>query len=323
MSRELVDSFGRKIDYLRLSVTDRCSLRCVYCMPKAEACTYFSSEELLSTQEWIRFVQGAALVGIRKVRLTGGEPLMRADLTELVSGIHRIPGIQKVVMTTNGIGLADRICELKQAGLAGVNLSLDTLDAGEYQKLSGRNALHQALEALEACLREEIPVKINCVPVGNLNRSQWIPLARLAAERPVQVRYIEMMPIGGGKTFEPVENEQIRREIENVFGPLSPVETGREQGPASIYTGKGFAGSIGFISAVRHGACAVCGRIRATADGKLKLCLHHPPEGDIRRLIRAGADPEEIANWLKQLVKRKPQNGLNTDENRPMWRIGG
>lgn len=323
MDKGLTDRYGRRIDYLRISLTDRCSLRCIYCMPEENSCGFLPAEELLTEQEWILFVQGAALAGIRKVRLTGGEPLMRQDLVEIVRGAASVSGIRKVVMTTNGVGLAEKAEALKEAGLAGINLSLDSLEKECYRKITQRDSLTQALEGLKACRTYGIPVKINCVPVGTLNREQWVSLAELAVKEPIQVRFIEMMPIGDGKSFEPVPCREILKVLEQEFGPLFPAEQEEGAGPARLFSGQGFAGNIGFISAVRHGACAGCNRIRATADGKIKLCLHHPPEGDLRALLRQGAGPEEIRDWLCELVKRKPAGGHHTDEVRPMWKIGG
>lgn len=322
-TKTLTDSFGRKIDYLRISLTDRCNLRCIYCMPDGEETGFLPAEELLTAQEWITFVRGAVLAGIGKVRLTGGEPLTRTDLAEIVRGLARIPGIHKVVMTTNGIGLAGRMQELAAAGLSGINLSMDSLDRECYRKIARKDGMEQALEGIEACRKYGIPVKINCVPVGSMNQEQWIPLAELASDHPIQVRFIEMMPIGSGKNFHPVPNEKILKALEKKFGVFTPVKQEVCHGPATVYSRPGFAGSIGFISAVRQGACMQCNRIRATADGKIKLCLHHPPEGDVRILLKKGAGPDEIRDWLCNLIKRKPAGGQQTDEIRPMWKIGG
>lgn len=328
MSETLTDSRGRVIDYLRISVTDRCNLRCMYCMPESSenpdgGPVFLPQEELLTAGEWITFARAASMAGIRKIRLTGGEPLMRSDLTELVRGIAALPQVEQVVMTTNGVGLAGKIRELKEAGLSGVNISLDSLETECYRRIVGRDRCREALEGLSACLEAQIPVKINCVPVGGINDSQWLSLAALAKTHPVQVRFIEMMPIGEGKDFPPIDSSQIRETLEQEFGSLFPVSHQIRQGPAEVFTRPDFAGSIGFIQAVQHGFCSTCNRIRATAEGKIKLCLHHPVNGDVRELIRAGKTPEEICSWLTRLVQAKPADGYHTDESRPMWKIGG
>lgn len=325
MSKILKDSLGRTIDYLRISVTDRCSLRCIYCMPEVPGSppAFLPEEELLTTEEWLGFARAAAMAGIRKIRLTGGEPLMRRDLPEMVRSISALPQVEQVVMTTNGVGLARNIDKLKAAGLSGVNVSLDSLDSGCYRQIAGSDRMEEALEGIRACLALGLPVKINCVPVRGINDSQWIPLAALAKEWPVQVRFIEMMPIGGGKAFPPVENSRIRELLEQEFGPMTPAPAGKRQGPAQVWKVHGFAGSVGFISAVSCGCCSTCNRIRATADGKIKLCLHHPANGDVRGLLRMGKGPEEICRWLQALVLEKPGDGARTDESRPMWKIGG
>ena len=325
MSECLKDAMGRTIDYLRISVTDRCNLRCVYCMPEDpdRPPVFLPEEALLTAGEWLIFAKAAAMAGIRKIRLTGGEPLMRQDLAELVWGMASLPQMEQVVMTTNAVGLAQRIGALKNAGLAGVNVSLDSLERECYRRIAGRDRMAEALDGVRACLELGLPVKINCVPVRGLNDSQWIPLAELAVKWPVQVRFIEMMPIGEGKAFPPVENSRIRQLLERNFGPVTEVSPGKRQGPARVFRVPGFAGSIGFISAVSCGCCSSCNRIRATADGKIKLCLHHPVNGDARERIRTGKSPEELCSWLRALVRDKPKDGAFTDEKRPMWKIGG
>lgn len=324
MNKKLIDSFGRRIEYLRISVTDRCNLRCVYCMP--QEAVFLPKEELLTAEEWLLFAAGAARAGIRKIRLTGGEPLLREDLPELVRGMAALPEIEQVVLTTNGVLLAEKARALKQAGITGVNLSLDSLDSDCYRKIAQKDGCAQAWEGLQACLEEGIPVKINCVPLKELQEKQLLPLAGLAKQYPIQVRFIEMMAIGRGKGFAPLPNDRIREVLEERFGRLEPVHGEKDAvgGPAAVYKGADFAGSIGFISSVSHSFCASCNRIRATADGKLKLCLHHPADADLRAYLRESQRTEtEIAGWLEKLVLQKPENGSFTDEARPMWRIGG
>ena len=189
----MIDGFGRTIDYLRISVTDRCNLRCVYCM-KEEQQEFLPSGELLTLEEWVRLCKGAALAGIRKIRITGGEPLMRQDIVELVEAISNIPGIEKVVMTSNAVHLAPLAEKLKKAGLSGVNVSIDSLDAEQYCRLTRRDVLSDALAGLVSCGKVGLPVKVNCVPVAGENEKELLHLAELAKEYPMEVRFIEMMP---------------------------------------------------------------------------------------------------------------------------------
>lgn len=318
----MTDGYGRKIDYLRLSVTDRCNLRCVYCM-KEEQQFFLPPEELLTLEEWVRLCEGAALAGIRKIRITGGEPLMRADILELSAAISQIEGIEKVVMTSNGVRLAPLAKRLKEAGLSGVNVSVDSLDEEGYCRLTGRDVLADVLEGLKACGKEGLPVKVNCVPVAGENDGEWKKLAALARDYPIEVRFIEMMSIGEGSAFTPVKNDLIRRELEKFYGVFTLTERDDREGPAVYYTNSDFRGKIGFISPVSRNFCHNCNRIRVTAEGKLKLCLHHPPDADLRLLLREGAGAEEIKMFLEKCILRKPRDGRKTDEVRPMWKIGG
>ena len=337
----MIDGFGRTIDYLRISVTDRCNLRCVYCM-KEEQQEFLPSGELLTLEEWVRLCKGAALAGIRKIRITGGEPLMRQDIVELVEAISNIPGIEKVVMTSNAVHLAPLAEKLKKAGLSGVNVSIDSLDAKQYCRLTRRDVLSDALAGLASCGKVGLPVKVNCVPVAGENEKEllhlaelakappWdmpspvlLHLAELAKAYPMEVRFIEMMPIGEGSAFPPVKNETIRKRLEEVYGEFIQTEKDDREGPAVYYTNEHFKGRIGFISPVSRSFCHQCNRIRMTAEGKLKLCLHHPVDCDLRELVRSGAEPEEIQKVLQERILQKPRDGHTTDESRPMWKIGG
>ena len=318
----MTDRFGRTIDYLRISITDRCNLRCIYCMQE-EPQSFLPRDELLTLAEWTRLCEGAALAGIRKIRITGGEPLMREDVVELVEAISHIPGIERVVMTSNGVHLAPLAEKLKKAGLSGVNVSIDSLDAKQYCRLTRRDVLADALEGLKACGRAGLPVKVNCVPVAGENETELLHLAELAKVYPIEVRFIEMMPIGEGSAFPPVENETVRKRLEAVYGEFVRTEQDDREGPAVYYTNAHLKGRIGFISPVSRSFCQSCNRIRVTAEGKLKLCLHHPVDRDLRELVRGGAEPEEIQEVLRERILQKPRDGHTTDESRPMWKIGG
>lgn len=318
----MIDSFGRKIDYLRISVTDRCNLRCVYCM-KEEKQKFLPKEELLTLEEWIRLCRGAALAGIQKIRLTGGEPLMREDIIELIDALSKIEGIQKIVMTSNAVALAPMAKKLKKAGLSGVNVSIDSLNARQYRQLTRRDVLSDALAGLKACQKTGLTVKVNCVPVAGVNEEALLSLAELARNSLTEVRFIEMMPIGEGSSFPPIKNEYIQEKLTKAYGAfIERVQEDRE-GPAVYYSNEHFKGRIGFISPVSRSFCHQCNRIRVTADGKLKLCLHHPADLDLRKVIRSGASPLEIQKLLQESILQKPKDGHKTDESRSMWQIGG
>lgn len=318
----MTDGYGRNIDYLRISVTDRCNLRCVYCM-KEEHQDFLQKEELLTLEEWQRLCQGAALAGIRKIRITGGEPLMREDILELVAALSRIRGIEKVVMTSNGVRLAPLAEELKAVGLSSVNVSMDSMDQEGYCRLTGQDVLPDVLEGLKACGKAGLPVKVNCVPVAGENDGEWKRLAALARDYPIEVRFIEMMAIGEGAAYVPVKNDEIRRHLEEIYGEFTQTEQDDREGPAVYYTNSAFLGRIGFISPVSRSFCQSCNRIRVTAEGKLKLCLHHPVDSDLRSMLWQGSDAEEIKRFFEKRIMQKPKDGHWTDEDRPMWKIGG
>ena len=316
------DKFGRTIDYMRISITDRCNLRCVYCMAEEQQ-QFLPESELLTIEEWERLCQGAAQAGIRKIRITGGEPLMRPDAVSLVHKISQIPNIEKVVMTSNGVGLAKVAKKLKLAGLAGVNISIDSLERESYCRLTGRDVLAEALEGLSACGSVGLPVKVNCVPVVGENEAALWQLAELAKQYPIEVRFIEMMPLGEGAKFQPIANDKILQQFQERYGDFVQQEPDKKDGPAIYYQNAAFCGNIGLISPMSHSFCHQCNRIRVTADGKLKLCLHHPADLDLRALLRAGNQAEQIKTILQEAVQQKPKDGHSTDESRPMWRIGG
>ncbi len=316
------DSYGRSIDYLRISVTDRCNLRCIYCMPETKQ-TFLPEKELLTIEEWVRFCKGAAMAGIRKIRITGGEPLMRKDILLLVNELTQIQGIQQVVMTSNGIHLASMARKLHNAGLSGVNVSIDSLNRESYYQLTGQDRLQEVLDGLHTCGEIGLPLKVNCVPVSGKNEDTLWELIDLARTHAIEIRFIEMMPIGAGTGFDPIPNTDILRQLEHSFGTWTQIQRNDLDGPAVTYTNPAFFGKIGFISPVSQRFCPACNRIRMTADGKLKLCLHHPAQADMRAILRQQGTPEEINDFLYQIIQKKPKNGHQTEETRPMWRIGG
>lgn len=316
------DRFGRTIDYMRISITDRCNLRCVYCMAEEQQ-QFLPESELLTLEEWECLCQGAAQAGIRKIRITGGEPLMRKDVISLVRDISKIPNIEQVVMTSNAVGLSNVAEKLKSVGLAGVNISIDSLERESYCRLTRRDVLEEALEGLRICGSIGLPVKVNCVPVVGENEAALWQLAELARQYPIEVRFIEMMPLGAGTKFRPIPNDKILRQFQERYGDFVEQVQEKQDGPAIYYKNAAFCGRIGLISPISHSFCHQCNRIRVTAEGKLKLCLHHPADLDLRALLRTGATPEQIKTALQQAIQHKPKDGHNTDESRPMWRIGG
>lgn len=249
------DQFERNINYMRVSVTDLCNLRCVYCMPK-EGIRQISHDEILTFDEIARVCRIGAELGISRIKLTGGEPLVRKGIEDLAEMICRIPGIEQVTLTTNGILLKDKLPALKKAGISAVNISLDTMDRAQYQELTGKDCLLQVMEGIRAALEQGMRVKINCVALNECNEFQWGKLAALAKEYPLDVRFIEMMPIGLGKAYQGSMQEVIQKNLENIYGAAKP-DSGavRGNGPAVYWEFPGFQGKIGFISAISHKFC--------------------------------------------------------------------
>jgi cyclic pyranopterin phosphate synthase len=304
----LTDPYGRTLDYLRLSVTDRCNLRCVYCMP-AEGVEFVPHENILSYEEMIHIVRLMAARGLKKVKITGGEPLVRKHLASLVSRLTAIPGITKVTLTTNGTLLRDQLPDLVAAGLDGVNISLDTLDPGTHAALTRGGKLRDVLDSIESALRYarkgQLTVKLNCVPIkaSGVANSSILDLAALARENPLHVRFIELMPIGLGKGLPSYSDGEIRAILENAFGPMTFSSVKLGNGPAVYYSLPGFTGKIGFISALSHEFCDSCNRLRLTSEGFLKTCLQYGDGVDLRSALRgAGAKPYAAHHFSSPLA---------------------
>lgn len=324
----MIDGCGRTIDYIRISVTDRCNLRCVYCMPE-EGVEAVSHEEILRYDEIIHLVKILASLGFRKIKLTGGEPLVRKGIAGLVKDLKAIPGIEQVTLTTNGIALAEEMDALAEAGIDGINLSLDTLNPSVYQEITRRNLFEKSMEGFRAALRyPEIPLKVNCVPMGMENQNV-LELAELARQYPVHVRYIEMMPIGLGKQFDFCSEDSILQGLREKYGEYAICEEALGNGPGHYYSFPGFQGKIGFISAISHKFCEKCNRVRMTAQGYLKTCLQYDVGVDLRKLLREGADDECIRQAVEEAVMRKPVGHQFTEgvkehgEEHIMAQIGG
>ncbi len=326
------DQFGREIDYLRISVTDRCNLRCQYCMP-AEGIHSLSHNEIMTYEEIVMVCRCVSQLGLRKIKLTGGEPLVRKGFANLVREIKRLPNIEEVTLTTNGILLGEYLAELKEAGLDRINISLDTLDKDKFHEITRVGELDKVLESIKkACTMGFKSIKINSLIMKEWNQIEVANLAGLAKEYPVSVRFIEMMPIGNGKGFRPVYQEEIIKSLEKAYGPMKPFYGKIGNGPASYYEINGFQGKIGFISAVSHEFCDDCNRIRLTSDGNLKLCLQYKNVLNIKELIEDGTTEEQLTQMIQEAIFLKPKkhdfSGISSNvcdekETKNMAQIGG
>lgn len=319
------DRRGRDIDYMRISVTDRCNLRCTYCMP--ESIPWYSREELLTDAEIVKVCQEAAKLGIRTIRLTGGEPLMRPGCASLVHRLKKETAIQNVYLTTNGTRLASCMEELIQAGLDGVNISLDTLQREKFCQITGKDELSQVLEGIHTAVGSGIPVKINTVLREGVNQEEWDQLVDLARQFPLSVRFIELMPIGHGKQGKGVSNVWLLEQFREKYPQIRPDQTKRGKGPASYWKIPGFQGGVGFISAIHGKFCGDCNRIRMTATGELKPCLCYGETVSVRDAVRKN-DGEAVRKCLEQAISEKPEaHQFDTEENisekREMSKIGG
>lgn len=319
------DSYGRTVDYMRISITDRCNLRCRYCMPEMPC--FLPRKELLSLEEILDICVCGAQMGIRKIKITGGEPLLRPGCVELIRKLKEIPGMEKVTLTTNGVLLAPFAEALYQAGIDGVNVSLDTLNEETYRKITGFDKLAQVLEGLDTMSRFPVPLKTNTVLLPWENGEDWEELALLAKNRRIDVRFIEKMPLGKDKETEGVSNILLLEEMQASFGKAEPDGRSHGNGPAVYYRFPGFQGSVGFISAIHDNFCAGCNRLRMTAEGKVKPCLCYEDNFSLKEAVRAG-NREEIRELLRSAVEKKPQRHCfahteQITEQRDMWKIGG
>jgi cyclic pyranopterin phosphate synthase len=324
-----IDHFGRNIHYLRISLTDHCNLRCVYCMP--ENMVFRPKHELMATEEIFRLTQLFARMGVDKIRLTGGEPTVHPDIVQIVDGITNIPGIRSVSMTTNGVLLEKLAARLAQAGLERVNVSLDTTDPTEYFQITRRDSYDKVWSGIQAAEAAGLlPIKLNAVIVRGYNDKHIPNLAKLSIEHNWQIRFIEMMPFGGTtdlQTHQVVTSTEVMDIIESAFGKLESINGGKMDGEAVMYRIPGAPGQIGFISSVSKPFCAFCTRVRLTADGKIRLCLLRENEVDLLTPLRNGATDEDLRQMIVTGIWDKPWgHGLADGEiplNRTMSEIGG
>jgi cyclic pyranopterin phosphate synthase len=323
----LFDSWQRQINYLRISVTDHCNLSCVYCSV-GSVCHLYQGE-ILSYEEIQRVVQIAAGIGINKIRLTGGEPLLRSDLSKLVWMISQIENIDDISLTTNGILLSKYAVELKEAGLKRVNVSLDTLKEDRFKRITGSDKLKDVLSGIETAKRAGLnPIKINVVVLRGLNDDETIDLARMSASEEWHVRFIEFMPFGMLETeaLETVSTREIREHIQSL-GKLEPYTGKTDNGPARYYRLPGAKGTIGFISPMTEHFCHTCNRLRLTSDGQLRPCLLDDDEVNLKERLRNGANTDELKQLIQQAVVIKREQHHLTEGlapgGRPMCQIGG
>ncbi len=324
-----VDRFGRNLHYLRVSLTDRCNLRCVYCMP--EHTTFQPNHKLMTDDEMLTLVRLFAELGFDKFRLTGGEPTVRPDIVELVRAMAALPGVRDVSMTTNGTLLAALAEPLKEAGLSRCNISVDTLDPDRFHEMTRLGQLSEVRAGIEAAEAAGLlPIKINTVVARDTNEQDVVDLARLTLDRDWQVRFIEMMPIAGTSDFaqaQIVPEDEIRARIGDALGPLEPLDGGRLHGEARLYRVRGARGTLGFISTVSSPFCAACTRARLTADGFLRLCLLREGEVDLLTPLRGGVSLNHLRTYIRAALWRKPWgHGLaegDVPTGRLMSQIGG
>lgn len=304
-ARGLRDSQGRLIDYLRLSVTDRCNLRCIYCMPEMGV-EWKPHGELLSFEELLRCCRVLAELGIRKVKISGGEPLIRREIASLIASLKKAPGIEQVTMTTNGLLLGEELERLVEAGLDAVNVSLDTLDEETFRRLTRREGLDKILRAVGGACAAGLRVKLNCVLLRGINDHEAAALAALARDQPLAVRFIELMPLGSAAAFEPLGGKETAAALENCYGKLIPLAGKLGNGPAEYFTLAGFTGAVGFIDPLSRGFCGSCNRLRISSLGLLKPCLASNLALDLKVLLRGGAGDGDLRGAILDLVRRKP-----------------
>ena len=323
----MLDQYGRSIDYLRISITDRCNLRCRYCMP--EPVDAVQHADILRYEEILRICRAAIELGITKFKVTGGEPLVRAGCTEFIAELKKQPGTQQVTLTTNGLLLEKNLDALADAGLDGVNISLDTTDNTHFQRITGYtgNGADTLLRVLEECCTKGLKTKINAVLLEE-TEADAPALAAIAETLPVDVRFIELMPIGFGTTMKRVSPEDILAALKERWPDLAPTDEKRGNGPAHYYKSDLLLGRIGFIDAVSHKFCAECNRVRLTSTGQLKPCLCYADSADLRALIRGGCTDGELKEALRASVYAKPRahcfdTNASITEKHAMSQIGG
>ena len=323
------DGFGRNIDYIRISVTDRCNLRCVYCMPE-EGVEALMHRDIITFDEIIRICRIFASQGLKKVKITGGEPLVRRGVANLIKQIKDIDGIESVTITTNGVLLAEQYYNLVGAGVDSITVSLDTVDRERFAQITRRDEFNNVINSIRYAQRENrVRLKINTVPM-NSTKQDILSLVEFAKDYDTDVRFIEVMPIGAGVDCESFTEQDIKNIIEEKYGKLTLCNEVRGNGPSVHYSLEGFKGKIGFISAVSHKFCDKCNRVRLTADGHLKTCLQFEAGVNLMECLRNGGSDKQLTELLAEGIAKKPKShqfdNKDTIENREyrnMSQIGG
>jgi cyclic pyranopterin phosphate synthase len=327
----LLDRLGRVHHSVRISVTDRCNIRCFYCMPD-ENIRFKPRHEILSFEEITRIVSVVSQLGVRRLRLTGGEPLVRADLPQLVEQLAQLPHVEDLALTTNGILLAEQAEALRQAGLRRLNVSLDTLSESTFQKISRRPGLDRVLAGIAAAQAAGFEgIRLNAIAIRSLTEEEIVPLARFARDQRLELRFIEYMPLDADEHWQAadvLDGAAIRRIVEAEFGPLTPVAPPHASQPATDFEFADGVGRIGLINPVSQPFCGACDRLRLTAEGQVRNCLFSTKEWDARRLLRDGVSDDEIADLVRDCVWAKaPAHGIGSEEfvrpERAMYQIGG
>lgn len=326
----LVDSFGRRHTYLRISVTERCNLRCLYCMP-AEGVKLTKNDGILKTEEIIKIADLFVKEGVRKIRLTGGEPTVRKDIIDIIAGLKQLPGLKHVAITTNGLTLTRQLPSLQRAGLDAVNISLDTLRESRFEQFTRRKGWPRVMAAIDIAIQLGYnPVKVNCVVMKGFNEDELIDFVDLTKNRPIDVRFIEYMPFQGNKWNEDkmISFDAMKTAIRDVYPDLERLRN-EYNDTSKAYHVPGFIGQIGFITSMSKNFCSSCNRLRITADGNLKVCLFEGKgEVSLRDALRNGASDDTLKDMIGIAVRRKKKQhagmlNLSQMENRPMILIGG
>lgn len=329
---QLTDKHNRTIDYLRMSITDHCNLKCQYCVP-FDGRPKLPAADILTYEEMFAVAKAAVSAGVTKIRLTGGEPLMRRNVLEFCRMLSSLPEITDLSVTTNGVLLASMAADLKSAGVKRVNVSLDTMDPRRYARITGKDALESVLRGIRKAAEAGLnPIKINMVPMRGINDDEIVTMARWTLEKPYDIRFIELMPTSGwarqkhDQLFMPID--EVQKQVETL-GPLEPMTDIMARGPANYARLPGSRGRIGFIAALSHHFCKTCNRLRLTADGKLRACLFAEEEIDIRGPLRQGASTESLRRIIQAAASAKPKgHTLNEEDAKPingriMQAIGG
>ena len=323
----MIDKFGRKIDYLRISVTENCNLKCIYCIDENNILNSCNND-ILTDDEIVKIATECARLGIKKIRITGGEPLVRKNIESLIYKLKCINGIEEIYITTNGVLLHTKIEDLKKNGLTGVNISLDSLNKDRFKKLTKFDKLQDVLLSIDKALELGLKVKINTVIVDDINKDEIIDFVNLTKDKNLDIRFIELMPIGVGKVYKGVSNQEIRDLIKDNFNNIIEIGKEKSSGPAKYIKVDDALGKVGFISAMSNCFCEECNRVRITPEGFLKQCLHFDYGISLRDLIRKGISDQDLKIKIEETIYNKPEKHLfnqnkEHEEIRFMNQIGG